>query len=176
MVENIILPARGSSDTSSFKTIQGLVLPFICVLLGTRCGVGRLSCLSSCHWGGNLCFTKRPLSLLARITSMEDRVSVCASALASGPKFHTYCTFLTPSRSPLGPSPLRTLQPLWGLRNSRLEIDTFWFYGACNLHNLKGLFGGKKTYQSRNKCEISLKMRREIITNCSLVKADIPSS
>lgn len=42
--ENIILPAQGSSDTSSLKTIQDLVLPFICVCLGTRYGVGRLSC------------------------------------------------------------------------------------------------------------------------------------
>lgn len=133
VVENIILPAQGSSDTSSLKTIQDLVLPFVCVRLGTRCGVGRLSCHPVTGEG-----TSVSQSVLSPCWPTHTHfhgsslVSVCASVLASGPKDHANFTFLTPSTEPWGPSPLRTLQPLWGSGTLGWKWIHFGFLGPAS--------------------------------------------
>lgn len=114
VVENVILPAQGSSDTSILKAIQDLVLPFICVLLRDKVWVGRLSCHPVAGEG-----TSVLQSILSpcwpALISMEVLLSVsvllcCPLALRTTPTAPASPT----ARGPWGPSPLRTLQPLWG--------------------------------------------------------------
>lgn len=99
---------------------------------------------------------KASLSLLAGSpVHGSSLVNVCASVLASGPKFHTYCTFLTPNTEPFRTHPSENSAGLFGDSGTLgWKLIHFGFMGPAIYIIWKASLEGKKPH---TKLEINVK-------------------